>query len=83
MATQLTKAQLLSELEAARIENQRLSTENESLRSRVPQQRSNVRRAYAPPRNEAAERAHDAYVRALIASREEAMRTGKSVIVRR
>jgi hypothetical protein len=81
MATQLTKAQLLSELEAVRVENQRLASENESLRTRAP--KSNRRPAYVRQHSPEQEAAHSAYVRALIAAREQAARTGASVIVRR
>lgn len=78
--TKLTKAQLLSELEAARIENQRLAAENESLRTRgvVPRTPRPVR-SYQPTAEQV--EAHNNYVSALNAARELAIRTGRSVRV--
>lgn len=90
MASNLTKSQLLSELEAARVEIQRLSAVNESLRNDAA-----MLREIAAKRN--AEAAHDAgwhrrtvpdraqhvsaYREMLAKARDEAMRTGRVVRV--
>ena len=81
----LTNSQLLSELEAARVEIQRLSAENETLKADAAKRPAAKpqRRVYTPSATPEQERAHSAYVRALIAAREEAMRTGRTAIVRR
>jgi len=79
----LTKAQLCSELEALRIENQRLSAEVASLKSAAPAARPGPRPARTWEPSSEAVRAHHAYVAAMNAAKDEARRSGKSVIVRR
>jgi len=92
----LTNAQLLANLEATHVAYQQLDARHEALkaerlalqaecaalkaqRSAAPQPNRKVRPAWVPSAEQ--QSAHDSYVRALIAAREEAARTGKSVCV--
>lgn len=78
--SQLTKAQLIDQLAALRIHCDRIETENASLKAAVKTTPSH-RPAYQRAPDAALEERHTNYVRALIAAREEAARTGRTVRV--
>lgn len=89
----LTNAQLLSELTTLRAHCNHVETERDSLRTEVAALKAQLaaatsaaprtqRAVYVRPYSVELEARHAAYVRALLASKEQAMRTGLSVRVK-
>jgi hypothetical protein len=79
---QLTRAQLTDQLIALREHCNKLEVELASLRADAAQPAVHpLKGKWTPRRDEAAERAHEQYVATLLRARDQAMRSGRSVLV--
>lgn len=87
MSKQLTKSELIAQLEAAHVSYELLSTERDALRTEVSELRAKAvalghgGAQHHPETRLCSQSAHDAYVLALIRAKEMAVKTGRSVRV--